>query len=142
MKRTLLIGSLSLVAVALAGQAANAQDTLTRGGTVARTPSYTSLLSSIEATPAATDKVRQRTTVTANDIRVVDANTVIGTNQGLAIMTALDKHKEHTTELRAAIAANPAYTAALAAHTDKPAANHVIAVDILADGDVLVYFRK
>ena len=142
MKRTLLIGSLSLVAVALAGQSANAQDTLTRGGTVARTPSYTSLLSSIEATPTATDKVKQRTTVTADQIRVVDANSVIGPNQGLSIMTAFDKHKDHITELRAALGANPAYAAALAAHEAKPTVNNVMAVDILADGDVLVYFRK
>jgi hypothetical protein len=35
-----------------------------------------------------------------------------------------------------------AYTAALAGHKDKPEAKDVIAVDILADGDVLVYFKK
>ena len=142
MKRTLLIGSLSLVAVALAGQSAKAQDTLQKAGTVARNPSYTSLLSSIEATPTATDKVKQRTDVTADQIRVVDANSVIGPNQGLAIMTAFDKHKDHITDLRAALGAIPAYTTALAAHQAKPTVNNVMAVDILADGDVLVYFRK
>ena len=142
MKRTLLIGSLTLVAAALAGHSANAQDTLKSAGTVARAPSYTSLLSSIEATPTATDKVKQRTNVTADQIRVVDANSVIGANQGLAIMTAFDKHKDHITELRAALAANPVYTAALAAHQAKPTVNNVMAVDILADGDILVYFRK
>ena len=142
MKRTLLIGSLTLVAVALTGQSSNAQDTLQKAGTVARTPSFTSLLSSLEATPAATDKVKQRTTVMASDIRVVDANSVIGPNQGLAVTTAFDKHKDHITELRAALGANPAYTTALAAHQAKPTVNNVIAVDILADGDVLVYFRK
>ena len=142
MKRTLLIGSLSLVAVALSGQSAKAQDTLQKAGTVARNPSYTSLLSSIESTPTATDKVKQRTNVTADQIRVVDANSVIGPNQGLSIMTAFDKHKDHITELRAAIGANPVYTAALAAHEAKPTVNNVMAVDILADGDVIVYFRK
>ena len=142
MKRTLLISSLTLVAVALAGQSANAQDTLQKAGTVARAPSFTSLLSSMEATPTATDKVKQRTTVTVADIRVVDANSVIGPNQGLAVITAFDKHKDAINALRSAVGANPAYTAALAAHQAKPTANNVIAVDILADGDVLVYFRK
>ena len=141
MKRTLLIGSLSLAAVALVGQSANAQDTLTRGGNVARTPSYTSLVTAIDATVAATEKVKQRM-VTANDIRVVDATTVIGGDNELTVKSKLETHKDHVTALRTAIGSNPAYTAALAAHKDKPVASDVIAVDILADGDVIVYFRK
>jgi hypothetical protein len=78
----------------------------------------------------------------STDIRVVDATTVVGSENDKALQAALDTHKEHITALRTAISNNPAYAAALAAHKDKPGANDVIAVDILDDGDVLVYFRK
>jgi hypothetical protein len=141
MKRTLLIGSLALAAAAFVSGSAGAQDTLRRAGTVARTPSYTSLMTAIAATPTATEKVTQRS-VMASDIRVVDAATVVGGENDKALKAALDTHKDHITALRTAIGNNPAYTAALAAHKEKPVANDVIAVDILDEGDVLVYFRK
>ena len=94
-------------------------------------------VTAIDATVAATEKVKQRM-VTANDIRVVDATTVIGADNEMTVKTKLDTHKDHVTALRTAIGTNPAYTAALAAHKDKPLASDVIAVDILADGDVIV----
>lgn len=141
MKRILLIGSLSLAAAAFVSGSAGAQDTLKRAGTVARAPSYSSLMTAIAATPTATEKVTQRN-VMSTDIRVVDATTVVGSENDKALQAALDTHKEHITALRTAISNNPAYAAALAAHKDKPGANDVIAVDILDDGDVLVYFRK
>ena len=141
MKRILFIGTLTLAAVPLVASSANAQDTLSRAGTVARTPSYNSLLTAIEATQSATDKVKSRT-VTATDIRVVDANSVIGADNDATVKAALDTHKDHLATLRTVIGTNPAYVAALAGHKDKPMANDVIAVDIMNDGDVLVYFRK
>jgi hypothetical protein len=141
MKRILLIGSLSIAAAALLSESAGAQDTLQRPGALARTPSYASLIAALAATPASTEKVSTRT-VTATDIRVVDATTVIGADNDEPIKAALEQHKDHIAALRDAVAKNMAYTAALAGHKDKPEAKDVIAVDILADGDVLVYFRK
>lgn len=141
MKRTLLIGSLGIAAAAFLADSAGAQDTLQRPGALARTPSYASLTASLAATPAATEKVNTRT-VTATDIRVIDANTVIGSDNDEALKAALEQHKDAVAALRAAIAKNVAYTTALAGHKDKPEAKDVIAVDILAGGDVLVYFRK
>jgi fumarate hydratase class II len=87
------------------------------------------------------EAITQRS-VMASDIRVVDAATVVGGENDKALKAALDTHKDHITALRTAIGNNPAYTAALAAHKEKPVANDVIAVDILDEGDVLVYFRK
>ena len=141
MKRILLIGSLSIAAVAFLSESASAQDTLQRPGTLARSPSYSSLLAALAATPAATERVNTRT-VTATDIRVIDVNSVIGTESDEPIKAALEQHKDHISELRAAVGKNMAYTVALASHKDKPEAKDVIAVDILADGDVLVYFQK
>jgi hypothetical protein len=142
MKRILLIASLSVAAAAFVSTSATAQDTLLqRGGTVARTPSYQSLITAINATPTATEKVKQRT-VTAADIRVVDASTVVGGEDDTGIKKALETHKDNLSALRTAIGNNPAYQAALAAHKDKPTAKDVIAVDIMNEGDVLVYFRK
>lgn len=141
MKRILLIGSLWLVAAVFVSGSAGAQDTLRRAGTVARAPSYSSLMTAIAATPSATEKVTQRN-VMATDIRVVDANSVVGGENAEALKAALETHKDHIAQLQKAISNNPAYTAALAAHKDKPVANDVIAVDILDEGDVVVYFRK
>ena len=141
MKRILLIGSLSLAVVAVLPGSARAQDTVKRAGTVTRTPTYQSLMTAISQTETATTRVTTRS-VTATDIRVVDAKTVVGGEDDKTVKTALDTHKDHLAALRTAIANNPAYSAALAAHKDKPVANDVIAVDILDEGDVLVYFRK
>jgi hypothetical protein len=141
MKRNLLFGSLLMAAAAFLTDTAGAQDTVRSPGTLARTPSYTSLVAALASTPAATEKVGSRA-VTATDIRVVDANTVIGSDNDEPVKAALEQHKDMITALQAAIAKNMAYTVALAGHKDKPEAKDVIAVDILADGDVLVYFRK
>ena len=141
MKRILLISSLSLAVAAVLPGPAGAQDTLSRAGTLPRTPTYTSLMTAISQTVTATGKVTTRS-VTATDIRVVDASTVIGGEDDKAMKAALETHKDHIRALQTAIGNNPAYSAALAAHKDKPTANDVIAVDIQDGGDVLVYFRK
>ena len=141
MKRLLLIGSLSFAAASLLADTAGAQDTLQRPGALARTPSYQSLIASLGATPAATEKIGART-VTATDIRVVDVSTIMGSESDEPIKAALEQHKDAIAALRAAIGKNMVYTVALAGHKDKPEAKDVIAVDILDNGDVLVYFKK
>ena len=98
-------------------------------------------MTAISQTQTATDKVKNRS-VMASDIRVVDATTLVGGENDKAVKTALETHKAHLTDLRAAITNNPSFTSALAAHKDKPTANDVIAVDIQDEGDVLVYFKK
>ena len=141
MKRILFIGSLSIAAAAFLADSLGAQDTLQRTGALARTPSYASLIAALAATPAATERMSTRA-VTATDIRVVDAATVIGSDNDEPIKAALEQHKDHISALRAAVAKHMAYTVALAGHQEKPEAKDVIAVDIPADGDVPVYFRK
>ena len=141
MKRLLLLGSLSIAAVSFLADSARAQDTLQRPGALARTPSYQSLIASLGATAAATEKIGTRT-VTATDIRVVDVSTIMGSESDEPIKAALDQHKDAISALRAAIGKNMVYTVALAGHKDKPEAKDVIAVDILDSGDVLVYFKK
>lgn len=141
MKRQLLIGSLAFAAASVLTTSADAQDTLQRPGALARTPSYPSLIAALAATTKATSLVTQRS-VTAADIRVVNAINVIGSENEEGVKSALDQHKDHVAALRNAIGKNAAYTAALAAHADKPEVANVIAVDILESGDVLVYFRK
>lgn len=141
MKRILLVGSLSIAAATLLAGSAGAQDTVQRPGALARTPSYTSLIAALAATPAATEKITTRT-VTATDIRVVDVTTIMGSETDEPIKAALEQHKDAISALRAAIAKNMAYTVALAGHKDKPEAKDVVAVDILDNGDVLVYFKK
>jgi hypothetical protein len=141
MKRLLLIGSLSIAAAALTTTPALAQDTLQRAGTVTRTASFQSLLTALAATDSATARIAART-VKPEDIRVIDLKDVLGTNSDDPIDEALDKHKDKIAALRDAIGKNMTYTVALASHKEKPEAKDVIAVDIQADGDVLVYFKK
>jgi hypothetical protein len=141
MKRSLLIGSLAIAAAAFSTQSAGAQDTLQRPGALARSPSFASLTASLAATPKATELVGKRT-VTATDVRVINATTVIGPDNATTVNSAIEQHKDHIAALRDALTRNAIYTAALAAHADKPEVANVIAVDILESGDVLVYFRK
>ena len=148
MKRSLLIGSLSLAAAALLAGTAGAQDTtaakrdtLQRPGELARTPSHASLIAALAAVPAATEKIGTRT-VTATDIRVVEVSTIMGSESDEPIKAALEQHKDAIAALRDAIGKNMAYTVALAGHKEKPEAKDVVAVDILDTGDVLVYFKK
>jgi hypothetical protein len=141
MKKLLLIGSLSIAAASLFADTASAQDTVQRPGSLARTPSYESLITSLGATAAATEKIGART-VTATDIRVIDVKEVLGTQSDEPIKAALDQHKDAINALREAVGKNMAYTVALAGHKEKPEAKDVIAVDILDNGDVLVYFKK
>jgi hypothetical protein len=139
--KKLLIGSLVIAAVSFGSVSAWAQDTLQRQGALARTPSFASLTASLAATPKATDLVIRRA-VTAPDVRIINAITVIGSDNAKTINTAIEQHKEHIAALRDALSKNAIYTAALAAHADKPELANIIAVDILGSGDVLVYFRK
>lgn len=141
MKRNLLFGSLVLAAAAFLSDTAGAQDTVRSPGALARTPSYASLIAALAATPTSAERVATRA-VTATDIRVVDVTIVMASENEEPIKAALEQHKDAIAALRAAVAKNMAYTVALAAHKDKPEAKDVIAVDILADGDVLVYFKK
>ena len=78
----------------------------------------------------------------ATDIRVIDVKEVLGTQSDEPIKAALDQHKDAINALREAVGKNMAYTVALAGHKEKPEAKDVIAVDILDNGDVLVYFKK
>jgi hypothetical protein len=141
MKRQCLFGSLAIAAASFFSSPVAAQDTLQRSGALARTPSYASLTAALAATSTATELVGKRMVI-ATDIRVVDANTVIGSDNAEMVKSALEQHRDHIAQLRDAISQNVAYTTALAAHKDQPQAEHVIAVDILVSGDVLVYFRK
>lgn len=141
MKRSMLISSLVLAGAAFLPAFAGAQDTLQRPGALARTPSFGSLTASLAATTKATELVTSRA-VTGTDVRVINATTVIGSDNAETVNSALEQRKDDIAALRAALSKNAAYTAALAAHADKPEVAHVIAVDILASGDVLVYFRK
>ena len=141
MKRLLLIGSLSIAAAAISATPALAQDTLQRAGTVARAPSFQSLLTALAATDSATVRIAARA-LKPEDIRVIDVKEVLGTNSDEPIKAALDQHKDLINALRDAIAKNMTYTVALAGHKEKPEAKDVIAVDIQNDGDVLVYFKK
>jgi hypothetical protein len=141
MFKRLLMASVAVV-VALGGAGnASAQDTVQRTGSLPRAPSYTSLTTAIGAIAAATERINTRV-VTAADIRVVNAVTVIGSENDEAIRKALEQSMDQLILMRSAIAKNQVYVTALSAHQDKPEARDVIAVDILATGDVLVYFRK
>jgi hypothetical protein len=110
--KKLLIGSLVIAAVSFGSVSAWAQDTLQRQGALARTPSFASLTASLAATPKATDLVIRRA-VTAPDVRIINAITVIGSDNAKTINTAIEQHKEHIAALRDALSKNAIYTAAL-----------------------------
>ena len=100
-------------------------------------------MTSIGGHPDGHRQGHERARVTAADIRVVDANY----GRRRRARTWPSRPRSTRTRITSPPCArrsanNPAYSAALAAHKDKPVANDVIAVDIQDGGDVLVYFRK
>jgi hypothetical protein len=141
MFKRFLTASVAVVLALGSSGIASAQDTVQRAGSVPRAASYSSLTTALGAIAAATERINTRV-VTAADIRVVDAVTVIGSENDEAVRKALEQSVDQLMLMRSAIAKNQVYVTALSAHKDKPEARDVIAVDILATGDVLVYFRK
>lgn len=155
MKRILMISSLAAAFGLTLPALASAQDTVRRGGEVARTPSYATLMSALASTQRATEQIKGLTTINATDVRVVDVKDFVTTTNETEFNDAIGRHQAELDSLHAAIEANATLSQAIASH--KPAgamadttmqagqaltAKDVVAAEVLDDGEVVLYVRK
>lgn len=154
MKRILMISSLAATFGLTLPALASAQDTVRRGGEVARTPSYATLMSALASTQRATEQIKGLTTINASDVRVVDVKDFVTTTNETEFNDAIGRHQAELDSLHAAIEANPTLTQAIASHVPMGAmadttmqaqpltAKDVVAAEVLDDGEVVLYVHK
>lgn len=155
MKRILMLCSLAAAVGVALPALATAQDTASRGGEVARAPSYASLMSALAATERATEKIKGMTTINEADVRVVDVGTLVTNENQMEFSQAIDRHKAELDSLHAAIQANPTLANAIARHTGggvmtdtaqtgqaMVTVQDVVAADVIDDKEVVLYVRR
>ncbi|HSA56829.1 MAG TPA: hypothetical protein VLE53_14050 [Gemmatimonadaceae bacterium] len=165
MKRILMISSLAVACGLTLPTLASAQDTVRRGGEVARTPSYATLMSALASTQRTAEQIKGLTTINETDVRVVDVKDFVTTTNESEFNDAIGRHQAELDSLRAAIEANPTLSKALADHkamagglmTDTTArtdttmqqppatmgaAKDVVAAEVLDDGEIVLYVHR
>lgn len=130
----------TLAATAVAGSA-GAQDTTVSKGEVAKAPSFNSLVTAVNATPATVEALKMRAEIKDTEIRLVNATPLIAGQDESTLKAALEQHAAAIEQLRTALGAQAAVTAALDKNDPKVTAADIIAVDLHVDGTLDVYFK-
>jgi len=171
--RTLLAAVATAAIAAIATPSvSSAQDTTAKKptvskGEVAMRPSFSSLISAINAGSANVDKIKSLTTVNAADVQFVNVEDLIKGTDADSLKSVLSKNQDATDSLRAALGSNPAISLLLASDSAatptptptvtppatpttpmpsmskaKPSAKDIIAADVSADNKVVLYYWK
>lgn len=111
-------------------------------GEVATAPSFGSLISAINSSAAHNDKLKAATTLTAENVQLVDVSTLLQGNNVEALNEALSKNEADVTALRTTIGANTTINSLLTANATPLTGADVVATDVGADGKVIVYYWK
>ena len=160
--RTLLTANATAAVAAIAtpslSQAQN--PTTTSKGEVAIAPSFGSLISAINSTSAHNDKIKAMTDLSAANVQLVNVADLLKGNNVEALNNALQKNEADIATLRTTLGANTTIASVLSTDSAKAAttttdtttstaakanavtANDVIAVDVGADGKVILYYWK
>lgn len=140
-RRSLLLASFA--ALVAAPVVASAQDTVSRGGEVARVPSYATLLAAISGTHGTAAQIQSLpATLQATDVRIVEITTLVTTEKETEFNEAFERHKAERDSLQAAIQQNQVLSQALGQHESKANATDVVAAEVMPDGEVVLYVRK
>lgn len=139
-KRTLLAALAAAAITAVATPAvSHAQQQKESKGEVA-TPSFGSLISAINSSKANSEKLTAMTTLTAENVQLVNVQDLLQGNNVEALEAALTKNEADVSSLRTAVSSNTTITPLLEAKMPKVEAKDVVATDISADGKVIVYY--
>jgi hypothetical protein len=138
-------------AIVLVAAAAPAQDTArvrvpdtTRAvsrGDVAAAPTFAGAIAAIHASPQALAKLAAVTEVKDGAVTFVNVRDLTAGTLEADFTAALAKNQATIDSLRAAITARQDLNKAFAAHAAKPSVSDVVALDVLADGTLWIYFR-
>lgn len=142
-KRTLLT---ALAAAAIAAVATPnvtfAQQQKESKGEVATAPSFGSLMSAINSQAAHNEKLKAATTLTAEQVQLVNVEDLLKGNNVEALTGALSKAETDVTALRTTVGENAIITNALTTNPAKLEAKDVVATEVSPDGKVIVYYWK
>jgi hypothetical protein len=106
----------------------------------AAAPSFATLIASVNGTAASSSKIETLADLKAEQIRLVDAKTLLSDGSEKDLTAALESNKDALASLQSALQKNQLIAKAIADHPAKPALTDVIAADV-ADGNVTIYFR-
>ena len=166
--RTLLAAvATAAIAAMVTPSLSSAQDTTKKTteskGEVAMQPSFSSLMSAINAGKTNVDKINALTSVNASDVQFVNVEDLVKGNDAQALKDALSKNEDGVEALQKALGSNPALNLLLAPDnaakpitTDttaksttsmpgmsmKPSAKDVVAADVTSDNKVILYYWK
>ena len=142
--RTLLAALATAAVVAVASPSvSHAQVPQTSKGEVALKPSFSSLITAINATAAQNDKIKAMTEVSAANVQLVNVEELLQGNDKAAFEAALTKNEADLTTLRTTLGANTGISGVLSANTPAPLTTaDVVATDVAPDGKVVVYYWK
>jgi len=143
-KRTLLTALAAAAIAAVATPTVSfAQQQKESKGEVATAPSFGSLMSAINSQAAHNEKLKAATTLTAENVQLVNVEDLLKGNNVEALNNALSKSDTAaTTALRTAVTENATITNALTTNTAKLEAKDVIASEVTPEGKVIVYYWK
>jgi hypothetical protein len=139
---TILAGTLALAVLSTGSLAA--QDTTVRKeskGDVVAAPTYESMLAAINASSTATTKISGLTELKAEQIRLVDAATLVTEANKEQFKKALDMNEKAIHALRDALKKNELVTKSLTEHPAKLELDDVVAADVM-DGNLVLFYRK
>jgi len=141
-KRTLLAALATAAITAVATPAvSHAQQQKESKGEVA-TPNFGSLISAINSSKANSEKLTAMTTLTAENVQLVNVEDLLQGNNVEALNAALTKNEADVTALRTTVFGNATISPLLKAKSPEFAEKDIVATDISADGKVIVYYWK
>ena len=139
-KRTLLAALAAAAITAVATPAVSyAQQQKESKGEVA-TPNFGSLISAINSSKANSEKLTAMTTLTAENVQLVNVQDLLQGNSIEALNAALSKNEADVTTLRTTVFGNTTISPLL--KTPAVEEKDIVATDIGADGKVIVYYWK
>ena len=139
-KRPLLAALAAAAITAVATPAVSyAQQQKESKGEVA-TPNFGSLISAINSSKANSEKLSAMTTLTAENVQLVNVQDLLQGNSVEALNAALSKNEADVTTLRTTVFGNTTISPLL--KTPAVEEKDIVATDIGADGKVIVYYWK
>jgi hypothetical protein len=137
-----LIAASSALAISLAVNAGAQDTTRAAAGDVARAPTFASMITAINASAGSVEKIKARTAIQETELRLVDAGELLASGNEADFNSAIEKNTSTLDSLRAALQANETVVKVLTNHPAKLTAADIVGADILADGQVVVFYRK
>jgi hypothetical protein len=113
----------------------------TSKGDVARPPTFSSMIAAINFTPATVGTLAARKTIAAGDVRLVDARSLEQGQSDAILNVVLQRHAAGIEQLRSLLRAQTEVVALLGNHSPKVNVSEVIAVEVLSDDKLLLYWK-